>query len=252
MSRILTRLSSVVPLCLLAGCALSEEEDLKAAMQAVPQVEKEFGGTFGNATVQRYVSDIGMRMARSSGRTDFPWQFKVLDTDVVNAFALPGGKVYITRGLLARLENEAELAAILGHEVGHVVRGHPIQQLERVGALQNGAVLAAMIAGSNSSGRISPFMTGARKNSLDQEREADLIGLNYIVQQGYAPYAVLRTMEILKSASEGEPAAEFLSNHPTPDDRQRYLQEEIARKYGRSLQGRTNAEQFRRMVFQRR
>jgi predicted Zn-dependent protease len=250
MTSISCKLSSVVPLFFLAGCALPDEEQMRV-LEAVPSLERQFGGTYADATVQRYVSDVGLRVARSTGRSDLPWQFKVLDTDQVNAFALPGGKVYITRGMLARLENEAELAAILGHEVGHVVRGHAMQQLERVQALQSASVLAAMSA-SGASEQMSPFIASTRKHSLDQEREADLSGLSYLVRAGYGPYAMVRTMEILKGTSGGEGGGEFLSNHPTPDDRQHYLQDEIDRKYGRSLQGRNNAEQFQRIVFQRR
>src|SRR4051812_38817843 len=125
MKRLLSKLSPVVPLCLLAGCAISEDEDIKVAMQAVPRIEKDLGGVYSDAAVQRYVSDIGLRTARAASRNDLSWQFRVLDSQEVNAFALPGGKVYITRGLLTKLENEAQLAAILGHEVAHVIRDHP-------------------------------------------------------------------------------------------------------------------------------
>src|SRR6476646_11000481 len=118
MRRLMYKLSPFVPLCLLAGCAMQGEDEIKVTSEIVPKLERDFGGTFGNSAVQRYVSDVGTRTARYSGRDDIPWQFKVLDSQQINAFALPGGKVYITRGLLARLENEAQLASILGHEIG--------------------------------------------------------------------------------------------------------------------------------------
>ena len=227
------------------------EDDLKVPPQLSRNMEAEFGGTFANAAVQRYVSDVGARIARSSGREDIPWQFKVLDSQQINAFALPGGKVYITRGLLGRLENEAQLASILGHEIGHVVRGHADQQLERVQSMQDAAT-AAMIAGSSANGELNPFIAGLRQHSRDQEREADLSGLSYIVRQGYDPRALLRTMEILRDASAAESKPEFLSTHPNSDDRQEYLQREIDRRYGQSNQGATNTGQFRRIVFQER
>jgi predicted Zn-dependent protease len=230
---------------------MSGEDDIKVSSAMVPKLEREFGGTYGNAAVQRYVSDVGVRTARCSGREDIAWQFKVLDSQQINAFALPGGKVYITRGLLCRLENEAQLASILGHEIGHVVRGHADQQLERAQTLQDAAT-AAMIGGSGANGEMNPFTAGLRKHSRDQEREADLSGLNYIVRQGYDPQAVLRTMEILRDASAAESKPEFLSTHPSSDDRQEYLQGEIDRRFGQFTQGATNAEQFRRIVFQER
>lgn len=228
---------------------MSGEDDIKASTQMAPKMEREFGGMYGSDAVQHYVSEVGLRTARCSGREDMAWQFKVLDSPQINAFALSGGKVYITRGLLCRLENEAQLASILGHEIGHVVRGHADQQLERARALQDAAT-AAMIGGAGANGEMNPFIAGLEKHSRDQEREADLSGLNYIVRQGYDPQAVLRTMEILRAASAAELRPEFLSTHPTPDDRQEYLQQEIDRRYARSIGGATNTEQFRRIVFQ--
>jgi predicted Zn-dependent protease len=251
MKRLLSKLSPVVPLCLLAGCAISDDEDIKVAMQAVPRIEKDLGGVYSDAPVQRYVSDIGLRTVRAASRNDLSWQFRVLDSQEVNAFALPGGKIYITRGLLTKLENEAQLAAILGHEVAHVIRDHPVQQLERVQALQDGAIMAAMVAGSSAKDELKPFIAGLRKYSRDQEREADLTGLNFLARQGYDPHAMVRTMELLKDASAAQPQPEFLATHPSPDNRQEYLQAEIERRYGQSMYGKTNAEQFQRTVFER-
>jgi len=224
------------------------EEEIKVTSAIVPKLERQFGGTYCNPAVQSYVSNVGIRMARYSGREEIPWQFKVLDSQQINAFALPGGKVYITHGLLVKLENEAQLASILGHEIGHVVLGHPAQQMERIHALQDPAT-AAMIAGSSANNEMSPFLAGLRKYSRDQERQADLNGLNYLTRQGYDPHAMLRTMEIIKDASAAESTPEFLSTHPTPDNRQEYLQAEIDRRYGHSIQGKTNAEQFQRIIF---
>src|SRR4051812_28366566 len=96
----------------LSGCALPEEQEIKIASQAAPTLEKQLGGAVPDPAVQRYVSQVGLRLIPYSRRDDMPWQFKVLNSQQINAFALPGGKVYITRGLLARLENEAQLASI--------------------------------------------------------------------------------------------------------------------------------------------
>jgi predicted Zn-dependent protease len=247
MVRFLSKLGPVVPLWFLAGCALPAEEEIKA-IQAIPALEKEFGGVFPNAAVQAYVADVGKRTARCAGGEDLLWQFKVLDSQQINAFALLGGKVYITRGLLGRLENEAQLVAILGHEIAHVVRGHATQQLQRAQALQD-PMMAAIVAGS-SNGGTNPFAAGLRKYSRDQEKEADLVGLSYLARQGYDPHAALRTMEIVGGACGGE-WPDSLSTHPTSDSRRQYLEEEIQRKYAGQTYGKTNAEQFQRIVFQR-
>ena len=108
---------------------------------------------------------------------------------------------------------------------------------------------AAMIAGSSANSEMSPFIAGLRKYSRDQERQADLHGMNYLTRQGYDPHAMLRTMEIIKDTSATGSMPEFLSTHPTPDNRQEYLQAEIDRKYCQSMQGKTNAEQFQRIIF---
>ena len=245
MSRRLYKLSPVVPLCFLVGCAIPDEQEIKV-IQATPRLEKDLGGVYGDQAVQRYVADVGWQIARCTGRADLSWEFKVLDSRQINAFALPTAKVYITRGLLSRLENEAQLASILGHEVAHVVRGHPTQQLERARALQDGQIMSAIVGGSGAADQINPFVAGLRRYSREQEKEADLYGLNYLARAGYDPQAMVRTMEIL----EDPPAASagMLATHPTSENRRQYLQDEIDRRYGGSSRGKLNAEQFQRIV----
>jgi len=240
-------------LSFLAGCAISEEQEIKMGIQAAPRFEKQFGGLYRDPAVQRYVSDVGMRMVRYTGREDLPWEFKVVDSKQINAFALPGGKVYITRGLLMKLENEAQLASILGHEAGHVAHRHSVEQLERAQILQGAAALAGIVAGSGAVGDITQMVSGLAmmKYSRDQEKEADLTGLDYMTRRGYDPRAMVRSMEIIKQASGGKSPPEFLSTHPNPGNREEYLQETIEKKYpGES--GMTNAEQFERTVLERR
>jgi predicted Zn-dependent protease len=246
MRQIITKLSTVVPLCFLAGCAISDDEEMKLAMQAIPSIERELGGEYPDEAVQKYVAYVGMSAVKHAGG-EFQWQFKVLDSELINAFALPGGKIYITRGLLARLENEAQLASILGHEIGHVVRDHPVRQLERVQALQDGALMAAIVAGSSGRDSASAFTAAPRKYSRDQEREADLIGLKLMALAGYEPRAMLRTMEILDHGGGGGSGGR-LSTHPSSDDRRQYLEEAIQSRYG-SGNGKTEVERFRRIVF---
>ena len=228
---------------------MPDEQEFNA-IQAIPRLEKDLGGIYADEAVQRYVADMGNRTARCAGCEGLAWQFKVLDSGQINAFALPGGKVYVTRGLLAKLENEAQLVSILGHEIAHVARGHALQQLQRVQALQDGPIMAAMVAGS-SKGEINPFIAGSRKYSRDQERVADLSGLNYLARQWYDPHAMLRTMEILKDAC-GIELPETLSTHPTSDNRRQYLEREIELRYGGVINGKTEAARFQRIVFERR
>src|SRR5205814_7635334 len=120
MLRLFSKLSPVVSLCFLSGCVAADEQEVKL-IQAIPRLETDLGSAYPDAAVQRYVANVGKRTARCAGRDDIPWDFKVLDSPLINAFAFPSGKIYITSGLLAKLENEPQLAGILGHEVAHVV-----------------------------------------------------------------------------------------------------------------------------------
>jgi len=248
MNRFIRKLSPVLPLCFLAGCVMPDEQEMQV-MQTIPRIEKDFGGVWGDATVQRYVSEIGLGLSRSSGNEDAGWEFKVLNSQLSNAFALPGGKVYVTRGLLGKLENEAQLAAILGHEIAHVVCGHTAGQLQRVQAAQDGAMMSAIVGGFGAD-EVNPFVAGQKRFSREQEKEADLYGLNYMARQGYDPRAVLRMMDIFQFACGGE-RPEAKSTHPSSDNRRQYLQEEIGRRYARFVGGKTNEARFREIVLQR-
>ncbi len=222
-------------------------------IQAAPKFEKEFGGLVRDSELQRYVQKVGMSMVPHTGREDLPWEFKVLNSNQVNAFALPGGKVYITRGMLNQLQNEAQLASVLGHEAGHVAHRHSVQQLERAQLLQGGAALAGVFGGG-SVGDVTQLVAGLAmmKYGRDQEKDADLSGLEYMVKEGYDPRGSVQTMEILERAAGGRGQPEFLSSHPNPGNRQEYLSEEIEQKYGRRARGRTDQEEFNRIVKGRR
>ena len=108
---------------------LSEDQEVQLGEQNAPEVLKELGGELNSPTIQQHVESIGMKMAKLSERPDLPWHFYVVDTEVINAFALPGGKIFITRGLISKMDNDAQLAGVLGHEVGHVTAEHAGQQM---------------------------------------------------------------------------------------------------------------------------
>jgi predicted Zn-dependent protease len=106
------------------GCTLSEKEELDVGRKTHAQIEKQFGGKVEDPAMQQYVNSVGMEMARRADRPNMDWQFAVLKSDQINAFAVPGGYVYITRGLLAKMQNEAQLAGVLGHEAAHIAKRH--------------------------------------------------------------------------------------------------------------------------------
>jgi predicted Zn-dependent protease len=132
---------------LLAGCSISEKEEIDIGRKTHAQFEKQFGGVYPDQRVQQYVSAVGMGVARYAGRPNLDWQFAVVNSGQVNAFAVPGGYIYITQGLLFRLNNEAQLAGVLSHESTHIAHRHSVKQLEAARTGQ-GLSLAAGMAGA--------------------------------------------------------------------------------------------------------
>jgi predicted Zn-dependent protease len=166
---------------------------------------------------------------------------------------VPGGYIYITQGLLFRLNNEAQLAGVLGHEAGHIAHRHSAQQIQQAQGLQIGAVVAGIFGGSavgDLSGLVGSLYL--MKYGRGQEKEADMSGLKYMTDGGYAPQGMVQTMEILKKASGGKGPPEFLSTHPDPGNRVEYLTETIQEKYMRAAEsGRFGDKEFKQNVLDR-
>jgi predicted Zn-dependent protease len=179
-------------------------------------------GVVADPELQAYIQALGGAMAAESERPHLPWTFRVLDDPIVNAFALPGGYIYLTRGILAHFNSEAELAGVLGHEIGHVTARHGVQQVSRAQLAQIGlgvgAILAPEWAGVldvAGAGLGLLFLSYGR----DAEREADDLGLRYMTRLGYDPSAMAETFETLARTSRTEEGARipsFLSTHPDP------------------------------------
>ena len=240
---------------LLSGCAVSQDQEIQLGEQSRGQFEEQFGGLYPDRVVQDYVNGVGMKVARYAGRADVPWEFRVVNSDQINAFSLPGGFVYITRGLLFNLHNEAQLAGILAHESGHVAHRHSVQQLERAQAIQTGAALVGVAAKSQAAAELSNVVAGVAlmQYSRDQEKEADLSGLEYMARAGYPPEALVEDMKIMEGLTQGQAPPEFLSSHPNPENRVQYLTDRIQSEYpGVISSGQTNATAFQRKVLDRR
>jgi predicted Zn-dependent protease len=235
------------------GCAISEEQEIEMGRQTHGQFEKEFGGLYPDERVQQYVDKVGHSLADFAGRPNLPWQYRVVSSDQINAFALPGGYVYITKGLLSKLQNEAQLASILGHETGHVIKRHSVQQIQRAQGAQFIPLLAG-IFGGGTAGDVAATVTqlGLMKYGRDQEREADFEGLKYMERGGYDPEGIVQAMEILQKASGGRGLPEFLSTHPNPGNRIEYLSEAIEKSDARQAGARiVGEESFRENVLDR-
>jgi predicted Zn-dependent protease len=235
---------------------LSAEQEIAMGNQYAPQFKQEGGGEIPDTTIRNYVSELGHELAELSERPDLPWEFTVLDSEIVNAFALPGGKVFFTRGLLSKMNNEAQLVGVLGHEIGHVTAQHAGQQISRQLAL------AGIVAGIGYATEedIWPILagTGAQLYGLQygrsHESQSDVLGVRYMVRAGYDPQALVQVMEIFKAEAGGSHPPEFLSTHPLPDTRINELQELIENEYAYTQNNANfvlNEQRYQQMVLDR-
>lgn len=208
---------------------LSPRQEVALGLQARQEMAAQFGGLYPDQTLQNYVDQVGERVVQQSvaSRAGYPFEFHLLrDPKTVNAFALPGGQVFVTAGLLRRLQSEAQLAGVLGHEVGHVVGRHGAEHLAK---RQLGAALvtAVGVAASDERGRGQQAAVIAQAvNQLislrygrDDELESDRLGVQFMSQAGYDPRGMVTVMQILQTASGGGGKPEFLSSHPNPANR---------------------------------
>jgi predicted Zn-dependent protease len=212
---------------------VSEEQEIAMGREYDPQIVAEMG-LVPDSALQRYVRELGMPMAARSERPRLPWTFRVVDDPIVNAFAVPGGYIYITRGILAHFNSEAQLVAVLGHEIGHVTARHSAaqmsrQQLAQVGLAVGSAVSErfAQMADLGGAGVGILFL----KYGREDETEADALGLRYMRRSGHdvrempGVYAMLAS---LSGGSGGRATPDWLSTHPAPEDRQARIQRAIA------------------------
>ena len=214
----MTRFLPVVSAIVVVACAtnpatgkrqinlMSEAQEISAGQEADAQVKKEMG-IYSDANVQDYVSGVGMKLAKLSERPNLPWHYTVVDSPAVNAFALPGGYIYITRGILPFLNDEAQLAGVLGHETGHVTARHAAQQYTRaVGGTIGLVALGIFVPGGAQLGGLAEQGLGVLflKYGRGDELQADQLGARYAARGNWDPAAVpemLTTLGRLDEAS---------------------------------------------------
>lgn len=212
---------------------LSEAEEMAMGQQADAEIRREMG-VYPDQELQRYVSDIGMRLAQQSHRPNLPWTFTVVDSPAINAFAVPGGYVYITRGILSYLNDEAELAGVLGHEIGHVTARHVSQQYSRQALGGIGlTVLSIFVPQTAPFGDFSSMGLGVLflKYGRDDELQSDRLGMEYASANGWDPSAVPRFLSTLArvDAMSERGVPNWLSTHPEPDSRVEKAQPVLAK-----------------------
>jgi beta-barrel assembly-enhancing protease len=225
--------------------AMSVDQEMALGLQAAPQMASQMGGDVepGEDPRAALVDEVGRRIVRQSDARKSPYvenfHFHLLrDPKTINAFALPGGQVFITAGLLDRLDNEAQLAGVLGHEIGHVIARHSAQQMAKGQLGQILTVAVGVGASDDRGGGRNAQLVAAMVNQMSQlrfsrgdESQADHYGLKYMAQAGYDPSAMLDVMNILKEASKGSRTPEFLATHPDPGNRHEQILAEIKEAY---------------------
>ena len=245
--------------------SMSPEQERAVGKEQHPRILQQFGGTYSDAELQAYVTEIGNKLQAVSELSEEKFTFTLLNSDIVNAFALPGGYVYISRGLMALAENEAEIAGVLAHEIGHVTARHSAQRHTRGTGAQIGvaavSIVAGIFGGSNLakaaqqvSGTVAQGVLAGY--SREQEFQSDELGVRYLTRAGYDPRAMATFLEKLGEHSqlsrklagkEGQPdpSTSWFATHPRTPDRVKRAAEEAA---ATSSDGRVGRNDYLRRI----
>jgi len=209
--------------------SISRDQEIALGLQAKPEMEAQYGGESGDARRQALVKEVGAEVVRNSdaSKTNYRYDFHLLaDPRTINAFALPGGQVFITQGLLSFLKTRGQLAGVLGHEIGHVAARHSAQHLakERLTQGLTGATVIATYDPNDPKSRASAelaMLVGQLvdlKFNRNDELEADRLGVRFVSESGYDPHCMIQVMEILRDQTHSR-TPEFFSTHPNPENR---------------------------------
>ena len=246
--------------CMFCGCSVNlvtgetqlmlipQNQDAQIGKQYAPEVEKELGNRIDDPILQNYINGVGQKIAQISHMPELDFHFTAVNDDSVNAMALPGGYIFITKGMLLLLDTEAQLAAILAHETTHVTARHSAQAMSRQIGID---VLISAASKSEKTpqtlltvGQLAGQLTQL-KYSRGDEYEADSYGMEYLVKAGYEPDGMVETMGILENLQKTR-TIEFLSTHPSPENRKYYL-EDLKRgmaSYGQLRKGREDYNKY--------
>jgi predicted Zn-dependent protease len=211
---------------------MSEEKEIALGRENDAQVRTEMG-SYDDRALQEYVTTVGMKLAMNSERPGLPWHFTVADVPAVNAFALPGGYIYITRGILPFLDDESQLAGVLGHEIGHVTARHAASQYSKSTLSQFGLLATAIFAPGGEAiaqGGGAGLGLLLLRNSRDDEAQADGLGVRYVSRSGWDPAGIprmLTTLGRIEETSDSKGVPNWLATHPAADDRVQRVQSAV-------------------------
>lgn len=210
---------------------LSPDQEIAIGLQNAPQMAQQHGGLHPNAQYQELVDNVGRKLVNNSiaQQTPYKYEFHLLaDPNTINAFALPGGQVFITYALFSKLENEDQLAGVLGHEIGHVLGKHSNERISEANFWK------LLTMGASVGADLGSFANGIGQQTLlsngrDDELESDDLGVKFMLKAGYNPEEMIGVMEILKAAAGPNRVPEMQSTHPDPENRIEKIRESIAK-----------------------
>jgi predicted Zn-dependent protease len=250
------RAGAAAAMALLGGCGVSQQQEVQLGQQEAQQVNAQLP-ILHDATINNYINSLGNSIAKTTSRADLSWEFAVVNTDVVNAFALPGGFIYVNRGVLSRASNESELGSVLAHEIEHVVRRHSVQQMQQMQGANIGVTLACALTGvcSNGLGQAAIQVGGQAvfaKFSRDDEIQADDGGFQNEIHAGLNPRGMLTFFQKLlaeeQQAGGGGATASWFADHPGTQDRVADVERMLSQVPASTLKGlRTDSPAFQAM-----
>lgn len=236
---------------------LSRDEEIALGAQEGAKMTQAYGGAITDPQLAGYIDRVARSMLPyvEGSYGELPWEFTFINSDEINAFALPGGKVFFTKGLAMRLTNEAQMAGVLGHEIGHVTAEHADKHISQALILNGGIAVTGAVLGDGGVGTqiaLQTLQTGsglfALKFSREDELEADRLGMRYMRKAGYDPRGLRGVMELFLEMSAGGRQPEFLSTHPDPQRRIDQIDERTKGLGNTTL--RLDAERFQREFLQ--
>jgi predicted Zn-dependent protease len=212
---------------------MSPEQEIAIGLQHAPAMAEQHGGLYPDQRLQAYIDNIGKKLVDNTIARESPYQFEfhlLKDGQTINAFALPGGQIFITYALLSQLENEDQVAGVLGHEIGHVLGKHSAERVAKSEMWQT-ISMGAEVGGGMGEAAGSIGQNILLGNGREDELESDDLGVRFMIRAGYNPYEMIEVMQVLKAAAGPNRQPEFSSTHPDPDNRMEKIKESIER-YG--------------------
>lgn len=211
---------------------LTTDDEIAIGLQSAPQMAQQHGGLFPDQRAQDLVDKVGQRLVNTSIARETPYRYDfhlLRDPKTINAFALPGGQIFITYALYSKLENEDQLAGVLGHEIGHVVGRHSAERMAKQGLTQG--IISGVMVGSDGAGagQMAAMIANVvnMKYGRNDELESDELGVRFMIDAGYQPEEMIGVMNILKAAAGPNRVPEMQSTHPDPENRIQKIKEAI-------------------------